>query len=127
MGLTANKVGIAYIAEPKKRAELQAMRDARRSRNSIRRLHHHAIRTDDMEATRHFYEDILGMPLVSAFRETRDPTTGRETPFLHCFFEMGDGGCLAFFQFLPDARGPAPKLPQDGIDHHLAVSVPAFD
>ena len=40
---------------------------------------------------------------------------------------MGDGGCLAFFQFPPDALGPADKLPRDAVDHHIALSVVAFD
>lgn len=122
-----NAIGAAHVAEPKTRAQLQALRDARRSKNWIRRLHHHALRTDDMEATRHFYEDILGMPMVLASKGSVDPSTGRRSPFLHCFFELGDGSCLAFFQFLPGARGPAPKTPQDGVDHHIAVLVPDFD
>ena len=122
-----NPIGIAYVAGPKTRAQLQASRDARRSRNSIGRLHHHALRTDDMEATRHFYEDIIGMPMVQTLKGNVDLTSGRETPFLHCFFEMGDGGCLAFFQFLAEARGPAPKPPQDAADHHIAMFVLDFD
>jgi hypothetical protein len=60
-------------------------------------------------------------------KESMDSTNGRKTPFLHCFFEMGDGGSLAFFQFLPDAYGPANKLPPDAIDHHIAMSVPDFE
>src|SRR5258708_10975128 len=107
-------VTAANTAGSEKRARLQAVRHARRSSNKIRRLHHHAVRTDDMEATRRFYEDVLGMPMVAAMQESIDPTNGRKTPFLHCFFEMGDGGSLAFFQFLPDAYGAADKLPPDG-------------
>ena len=57
----------------------------------------------------------------------RFPLGSRQTPFLHCFFEMGDGGCLAFFQFLPGAREPATNLPPDGIDHHVAMAVSDFD
>jgi catechol 2,3-dioxygenase-like lactoylglutathione lyase family enzyme len=33
--------------------------------------------TRDQEATRHFYEDILGLPLVATWAE-RAPATGRE-------------------------------------------------
>jgi catechol 2,3-dioxygenase-like lactoylglutathione lyase family enzyme len=114
-------------ADVMKRAQLLAVRAARRNHNKIRRLHHHAVRTDDMEATRGFYEDVLGMPMVAALKQQTDPVSGREMPFLHCFFEMGDGGSLAFFQFLPDAHGPANKLPPNAIDHHIAMSVPDFD
>ena len=127
MGLSANAVVAADTAGSEKRAKLQAVRNARRNGNKIRRLHHHAVRTDDMEATRRFYEDVLGMPMVAAMKESMDSTNGRKTPFLHCFFEMGDGGSLAFFQFLPDAYGPADKLPPDAIDHHIAMSVPDFE
>jgi glyoxylase I family protein len=127
MGISANAATAADVAGTETRARLEAARDARRSRNKIRRLHHHAIRTDDMNATRHFYEEVLGMPMVAAFKEAVNSTTGRKTPFLHCFFEMGDGGCLAFFQFLSDDYGPATKLPKDAIDHHIAMSVPDFD
>ncbi|HUC69278.1 MAG TPA: VOC family protein [Stellaceae bacterium] len=108
------------------RIRLQARRTARRRANTMRRLHHHAVRTDDMAATRRFYEDLLGMPMVAALRESVD-LGGGEKPFLHCFFEMADGGCLAFFQFLPDAFGPATKLPRHGVDHHLAMLVPGFE
>jgi glyoxylase I family protein len=127
VGPKANTLVAADRAGPQKRGQLHAIRDARRSNNKIRRLHHHAVRTDDMEATRHFYEDILGMPMVAALKESLDRGNGRETPVLHCFFEMGDGGCLAFFQFLPEAYGPADNLPQDGVEHHIAMSVPEFD
>jgi catechol 2,3-dioxygenase-like lactoylglutathione lyase family enzyme len=107
-------------------ARLEAARATRRRKIKMRRLHHHAVRTDDMEATRRFYEDIVGMPMVAAMRASHN-SAGHEMPFLHCFFEMGDGGCLGFFQFLPDAYGPATNLPPNGIDHHIALSVPDFD
>jgi hypothetical protein len=33
--------------------------------NPVRHVHHHAYACWDSEETRHFYEDILGMPLVA--------------------------------------------------------------
>ena len=39
------------------------------------RLHHTAYVTKDLEATRHFYEDILGFPLVAT--EMCDPVRRR--------------------------------------------------
>lgn len=104
--------------------EFAAARSVRRAANSVRRLHHHAVRTDNMEATRRFYEDVVGMPLVVCLREMMDLGDGNGTPFLHCFFEMADGGCLAFFEFPLEAYGPAINLPPDGIDHHIAMSMP---
>jgi glyoxylase I family protein len=121
---TTTPVGIGASGET--RSRLQQTRETRRGGNRIRRLHHHAVRTNDMEATRRFYEDLLGMPMVAAMRESLDLGAG-ETPFLHCFFEMADGSCLAFFQFPPEAFGPASALPRHGVDHHLAMAVPDFD
>ena len=100
-----NATAITTGASSNDRTKLEATRALRRRRNKIRRLHHHAVRTDDMEATRRFYEDLLGMPMVAALKASLDHGTGGEEPFLHCFFEMGDGSCLAFFQFLPNAYG----------------------
>src|SRR5229473_170433 len=33
--------------------------------NPVRHIHHHAYACWDSEETRHFYEDILGMPLIA--------------------------------------------------------------
>jgi glyoxylase I family protein len=64
------------------------------------RLHHHAFVVKDQEVNRHFLEDILGIPLVATWCERNFyPDVGREVDFCHTFFEIGDGGALAFFQF----------------------------
>ncbi len=68
-----------------------------------RRLHHAAWITRDQEATRHFYEDILGLPLVATWAE-RAPATGRE--YCHTFFALADGGALAFFQYADQDEHP---------------------
>jgi catechol 2,3-dioxygenase-like lactoylglutathione lyase family enzyme len=62
------------------------------------RLHHRAYKCRNSEETRHFYEDILDMPLAHAM-EVRDltATTGEVVDFLHTFFELADGSCIAFF------------------------------
>jgi len=62
------------------------------------RLHHTAYVTKDQEATRAFYEDILGFPLMAAWSET-DELFGAERVYCHTFFGMADGSALAFFQF----------------------------
>jgi glyoxylase I family protein len=58
------------------------------------RLHHHAYVTTDQEATRRFYEDVVGLPLVATWTEISDGQA-----YCHTFFGLGDGGALAFFQF----------------------------
>lgn len=87
------------------------------------RLHHTAYVTKDLEATRHFYEDILGIPLVATWCET-DFLFGKDRTYCHCFFELGDGSALAFFQFA-DAEDQAqfgPELPASPF-RHIALNV----
>lgn len=80
------------------------------------RLHHHAFVTHDQEATRHFYEDVVGLPLVATWTEVEHLMGGSEQEFCHTFFGLGDGGSLAFFQFANQefseeyAPPPAPSL-----------------
>jgi catechol 2,3-dioxygenase-like lactoylglutathione lyase family enzyme len=79
----------------------------------IKGLHHNAYRCRDSEETRAFYEDFLGLKLVSAFEI-------QEGRALHTFFAMDDGSCLAFFE--------APGMPfefkrQNDLDLHIALGV----
>lgn len=62
------------------------------------RLHHTAYVTKDQEATRAFYEDILGFPLLAAWSEA-DELFGALRVYCHTFFGLADGSALAFFQF----------------------------
>ncbi len=62
------------------------------------RLHHNAYVTTDMEAVRQFYEEVIGFPLVATWAERTD-LFGKVREYMHCFFDIGDGSCLAFFQF----------------------------
>jgi glyoxylase I family protein len=67
------------------------------------RLHHHAFVVKDQEANRHFFEDVLGMPLVATWCERSfHPDFGREVDYCHTFYSLADGGALAFFQFAED-------------------------
>lgn len=61
-------------------------------------FNHVAMPTNDTAATYRFYVDVLGFTLLSAVREERVPSTGAETPFLHTFFGLEDGSCMAFFE-----------------------------
>src|SRR5215469_1095573 len=87
------------------------------------RLHHNAYVTRDMEATRHFYEDLIGIPLIATWCEA-DELFGKERVYCHCFFGLADGGALAFFQFAnpEDAALFGPKMP-DSPFHHIALNV----
>jgi len=87
------------------------------------RLHHTAYVTKDLEATRKFYEEVLGLPLVATWCEV-DELFGAERTYCHCFFGLGDGSALAFFQFAnPDDQALfGPKMPETPF-HHIALHV----
>jgi catechol 2,3-dioxygenase-like lactoylglutathione lyase family enzyme len=66
------------------------------------RLHHNAYVTKDQEATRAFYEDVLGFPLLATWSEA-DVLFGAKRVYCHTFFGLADGSALAFFQFADPA------------------------
>jgi glyoxylase I family protein len=78
----------------------------------IQQLHHYAYRCIDAEATRHFYEDILGLPLYHIIQSDIVPSTGEYCPYTHLFFRLQDGSFIAFFD-LGDDEGalPSPNTP----------------
>jgi len=87
------------------------------------RLHHNAFVAKDLEKTRAFYEDVIGLPLVATWCET-DHLFGKDRTYCHCFFGLGDGSALAFFQFA-DAEDQAqfgPSLPESPFNH-IALNV----
>ena len=95
------------------------------STNLPTRLHHNAYVTSDMEATRYFYEDLIGMPLVATWCEA-DELFGKERVYCHCFFGLADDSALAFFQFAhpEDQQLFGPKMPASPF-HHIALSCDA--
>lgn len=82
------------------------------------RLHHTAYVTKDLEATRAFYEDVLGFPLMATYCE-KDVLFGKERTYAHCFFELADGSALAFFQFADpeDQAEFGPEIPSSPFIH----------
>ncbi|HEX6422043.1 MAG TPA: VOC family protein [Acidimicrobiales bacterium] len=87
------------------------------------RLHHNAFVTKDQEATRAFYEDLIGLPLMATWSEA-DELFGAERVYCHTFFGLGDGSALAFFQFAnpEDQQLFDPELPPSPF-RHIALKV----
>lgn len=87
------------------------------------KLHHNAYVCTDMEAVRQFYEEVIGFPLVATWAEQTD-LFGKVRTYMHCFFDIGDGSALAFFQFAdPDDHAEfGPELQPSGF-RHLAMKV----
>ena len=64
----------------------------------IQSIHHVAYRCNDATETADFYTDMVGLPYTFAVAEDRQPTTGEDHPYMHLFFQTGDGNFLAFFE-----------------------------
>jgi glyoxylase I family protein len=79
---------------------------------AVQQLHHYAYRAKDAEETRHFYEDILGLPLYHIIQSDYVPSTGEYCPYTHFFFRLQDGSFIAFFDLGNDeAALPSPNTP----------------
>jgi catechol 2,3-dioxygenase-like lactoylglutathione lyase family enzyme len=83
-------------------------------------IHHLAFRCRDAEQTRWFYEDVLGLPAAAGIVLDVVPGTGKQNPYMHIFFELGDGNYIAFFDAPADAD-PAWFERKDSFDMHLAI------
>jgi glyoxylase I family protein len=84
-------------------------------------LNHVAYVTWDTGATVRFYTEVLGMKLVGHAEDSVPPNH-----FLHTFFEMEDGSCLAFF----DIQGLPPEhveTPVPDWARHIALNVGSED
>jgi catechol 2,3-dioxygenase-like lactoylglutathione lyase family enzyme len=91
------------------------------------RLHHNAYVCANQERTRHFYEDIIGLPLVATWIEEGESPDfpGRKISFVHTFFGIGDGGALAFFEFADPEVAAKYKARQQPFYVHLALAATA--
>jgi catechol 2,3-dioxygenase-like lactoylglutathione lyase family enzyme len=82
----------------------------------IRGLNHIDLGTRDMEATRAFYEGVLGFPLVRADLVE----IGDDGVLKHFFFDLGDGQLIGFMSG-EDVRG-YPKEFDAGINRGLGLA-----
>lgn len=87
------------------------------------RLHHNAFVTKDQEATRAFYEELIGLPLIATWKES-DELFGSMRTYCHTFYGLGDGSALAFFQFKKpsDQAEFGPQMPFSPFQH-IALKV----
>ncbi len=93
---------------------------------AIQQLHHFAYRARDAEETRHFYEDILGLPMYHIIQSDHVPSTGEYCPYTHFFFRLQDGSFIAFFDLGDDEVAlPSPNTPS--WVNHVAFRVNSID
>src|SRR3954447_18301544 len=110
--------GEALVAIRKQRDELRAkyLTDRTvRPRSTARGIHHAAFVCKDVEETIHFYQDLLGFPLVELV-ENRDYQGSS-----HFFFDLGNHNLLGFFDFPGHDHRPYEET--IGALQHMAISV----
>ena len=86
-----------------------------RPASTARGVHHQALISSDVERTIDFYQGLLEFPLTDLF-ENRDYVGST-----HFFFDIGNGNCLAFFDFPGLGLGDYAEV--HGGHHHLAISI----
>ena len=89
-------------------------------------LHHYAYRCRNAEETRSFYEDLLGLPLAHIIKADSVPSTGASDPYVHLFFEFGDGSYIAFFD-LGDETACVPDPETPSWVNHFAMRVDTLE
>ncbi len=89
------------------------------------RLHHNAYVCADQERTRHFYEDIVGLPLLATWIEEAEfpEFPGRALKYSHTFYGIGDGGALAFFNFADPEAAALFQAKKQSLFVHIALAV----
>jgi catechol 2,3-dioxygenase-like lactoylglutathione lyase family enzyme len=94
--------------------------------NRPKGLNHVAYVTKDTAATTRFYTEVLGMKLVGHAIDDSVGSTGEKSRFLHTFFEMGDGSCIAFFE-IEGQQHDHHDTPLPRWAAHLALSVDSME
>ncbi|MDE2561135.1 MAG: VOC family protein [Sphingomonadales bacterium] len=88
----------------------------------IKGVHHAAYRCRDAEQTIWFYRDVLGLTNYTGVVIEAVPGTGEDDPYLHLFFQMGNGEFLAFFD-APGSADPDWFKRKESFDMHWAFEV----
>jgi catechol 2,3-dioxygenase-like lactoylglutathione lyase family enzyme len=85
-------------------------------------VHHAAFLCFDAGETREFYENVCGLKTVAAFTFDGIVDTPVQVRYMHIFFEMADGNCVAFFD-LPNKLRPNDFKRTSGFKQHIAMMV----
>jgi catechol 2,3-dioxygenase-like lactoylglutathione lyase family enzyme len=86
------------------------------------RLHHAAYVSSDHERTRHFYEDVLGLPLTDFWIE-REVLGDVPHEFGLASYGLADGSALSFFHFADAELQARYAAKRQGLFVHLALKI----
>tara|TARA_B100000945_G_scaffold285679_1_gene256127 strand:- start:229 stop:768 length:540 start_codon:yes stop_codon:yes gene_type:complete len=89
---------------------------------AVQQLHHVAYRCKDAKETADFYVNLLGLEYYAAVSEETVPSTGEKCPYMHIFFAMKDGSCVAFFE-VPGSPPAIEDINTPSWVQHLALVV----
>jgi catechol 2,3-dioxygenase-like lactoylglutathione lyase family enzyme len=118
-GLESGRDALADMTAPPTlpSREKAATRRLRQAKTDAMQYFHNAYRVADMERTRHFYEDVIGVPLIGCEVVEVDPIDNSPSDYIHAFFELADGSYLAFFQYDND-KYPYYQRKHSYMDHY---------
>lgn len=88
-------------------------------------LNHVAYLTRDTARTVEFYTGVLGLELVGHAIDDR-VSVGESHRFLHTFFALGDGSCIAFFELEGLGDQPDETIVPPWV-RHLALNVDSVE
>jgi glyoxylase I family protein len=88
---------------------------------AVRHIHHHSYACWDAEETRHFYEDILGMPLAATAVRS-DPLRTDGSLYCQMLFKAADGSMLAFHEHT-SLQHPREATARRGLHRTLTLAV----
>jgi glyoxylase I family protein len=86
------------------------------------RLHHFVYTTDDPLATRRFYEDIIGVPLL-ATRIEEQYVVGEWVEVCRYFYGLSDGSALVFLTFSDPRKQEAWRISQQSVFVRVSLAV----
>ena len=107
------------MTDPKEKPQTESL-------GILHNANHVAYRCRDADQTRWFYEEVLGLPLAIALSLDEIPGLNEPTPYLHLFFEMGNGDFIAFFDE-PEGATPEQFERDHSFNRHLAFEVDGED
>ncbi|MBI3250098.1 MAG: VOC family protein [Deltaproteobacteria bacterium] len=90
------------------------------------RINHLGYYTGNARKTVEFWTQVMRCKFTSSIWNPELPSTRQPYPYLHIFFELGDGSTVAFFE-IPDVGEEAPPAEPLRTINHLAMHLDSVE
>jgi catechol 2,3-dioxygenase-like lactoylglutathione lyase family enzyme len=90
------------------------------------RVNHLGYYTSNARKTVEFWTEVMRCKFTSSIWNPELPSTRQPYPYLHIFFELGDGSTVAFFE-IPDVREEVPPVEPLRTINHLAMHLDSVE